>query len=135
MITICKRFHFDAAHYLENHDGKCKDLHGHRFSLEIEITGEKLLCGSSKGMIMDFEDLKKIIQRKLLSKIDHTCLNYFEGASDSYCADMGRTPTAENIVEWIVSVLRKPLSLRNVDLLRVRLYENPDSWAEWRSNE
>lgn len=128
MILVCKRFKFDAAHFLPKHKGKCKNLHGHRFWLDVEITGKVHEKGSQKGMIMDFSLLKEIVESAVINQVDHTCLN------DNFI-----NPTAEMMVIWFSNWIKESLSMvtkkRPVTLTRLRLYETEDSYAEWRNDE
>lgn len=121
MISICKRFEFDAAHHLTQYAGKCRNVHGHRFILDVEITGEIQKEGFSTGMIMDFGTMKVIIGEIIDQYLDHHDLN----------ETLPVSPTAENIVIWIAEKIKKFLTEET--LLRVRLYETPTSYAEWRA--
>lgn len=120
-ISICKSFTFDAAHYLPHHDGKCKNLHGHTYKLEVAVSSNSLVTGgSSTGMVMDFGDLKIIVKRVVLDQLDHISLNY-----------IWDNPTAEIMADWIFRGLKESIErFSTVKLDRVRLYETPDSYAE-----
>jgi 6-pyruvoyltetrahydropterin/6-carboxytetrahydropterin synthase len=101
---------FSSAHYIPDH-WKCGKVHGHNFKVEVEVEGEV-----KDGMVVDFFDLKKIL-REILSRYDHELLNkYFEN------------PTSENICIDIFNELRR----RGLNVVRVRVYENTDKWAEIR---
>lgn len=119
MLTVCRKFSFDSAHYLPNYKGKCSNLHGHRWTMEVELDGLIQTEGSEKGMIMDFSFLKEIVEREVVSVLDHHCLN------DTGLFD---DPTAENITLWISKTLQRFIPT----LVRIRLYESPESFAEWR---
>jgi len=125
MISICKTFSFEAAHFLPNHLGKCKNLHGHGFRLEVEISGvpKKGDKDPSKGMIMDFGDLKKIVNGLIIDRLDHTTLN-----------NTFLNPTAENMVLKFAAMLKSSFTANNcrVNLERVRLYETATAYAEWK---
>lgn len=122
-ITICKNFHFDAAHYLPFYKGKCHNQHGHRWNLEIELSGSIKTKGPCAGMIMDFSILSRKIEQKVLVKYDHQDLN------NSVCTN----PTAENLLSELIPIIHLALAKeKEIFLERVRLYENPDAWAEWR---
>ena len=123
MITVCKTFEFSAAHNLPNHEGLCKNLHGHTYKLEVEVIGAVRKRGAEKGMIVDFGNLKKIINKVIIDKLDHSLLNKtFDN------------PTAEEMVQemsfWIDNeFVAKETTFK---LLRLRLWETPTSYAEWR---
>lgn len=139
---VTKRFQFDAAHKLEHHDGKCSQMHGHTYTLEITVEGVPLPVAPGfpkSGMIVDFSDLKQLVVNHLLSKIDHTVLNdsfYYTTAeimaqeiftmlesaiaaiTDIHCIP-AMPPTFEEILKVPAPILH-----------RVRLWETPDSYAE-----
>ena len=122
MLSITKIFKFDAAHYLPFHKGLCKNLHGHGYRLEVEVTGEvKAAGGPTAGMIMDFGYLKEKVA-PILEKLDHHSLN-----------DIFANPTAEIMAEWIASRLKESLPPW-VDLVRIRLWETENCYAEWRKD-
>jgi 6-pyruvoyltetrahydropterin/6-carboxytetrahydropterin synthase len=122
MISICKTFEFEAAHYLPKHEGLCKNLHGHSYRLEIEVSGEPVVNGDNPeyGMVMDFGALKSIVKEAIIKFLDHTVLN---DKLEIY-------PTAENLVQMIADRLKVEV-FPNV-LYRVRLWETSTSWAEWK---
>ncbi len=105
---------FDSAHFIPNHP-KCGKVHGHTYTVEVEVEGDL-----KNGMIVDFADLKSIL-RDTLSKFDHRLIN-----------ELIENPTCENICLAIFDELRDKLRNRNLNLIRVRVYENPDKWAEIR---
>jgi 6-pyruvoyltetrahydropterin/6-carboxytetrahydropterin synthase len=108
-MKIHTKKHFDAAHYLKNYEGKCKNLHGHRWEVEVWIEGDEL---DTAGMLWDFTNLKNMV-----SKLDHKCLN----------DELNFNPTVENLVTFFYGVIKKG----NPDLkVKVRVYETPESWAE-----
>jgi len=107
-MMIHTKGHFDSAHYLNNYNGKCNQLHGHRWEVEVWAEGRKL---DKTGILLDFSVIKRI-----LNKLDHTCLNYV----------FRFNPTAENLAIWIRNEIKKDFNGK----VRVRLYESPDSWAE-----
>jgi len=117
MIAITKEFTFDAAHRLGWHKGKCRRLHGHTYKLQVSIKGPL----NENGIVMDFGDFKKFVEKEIINKLDHQYLN-----------EIIENPTAENIVLWIVSRLSK-IPIRGLTL--VKLWETPTSFVEWRPNE
>ena len=112
-LFLTKRFTFDSAHKLPNYKGKCKNLHGHTFFLEVTIRGT---VDKRTGMIMDFGDMKKIVNRLVLEKLDHCYIN-----------DIIKIPTAENIIHWIWKVLSPKFKKYKVDLYKLKLWETPSS--------
>lgn len=133
-ITVVKEFTFDAAHHLPNYPGKCQNLHGHTYRLQIGIKGP---INPVTGMVVDFAKIKEIIRRVILDYLDHKCLNEIKG--DHFIAFPRHNPTAELMVSWIVQVLIRSCTDEklgsSVKLNFVRLYETPTSYAEWRRCE
>lgn len=137
MITIGKRFTFDAAHRLGRHEGKCGRPHGHTYILEIDFTGPlELKEVSSQNMIVDYYEVTAMVKQQIESQFDHRDLNvemkrYLPGDPETE-----NVTTAENMVgvfATIVGVWLKeffPL----VTLTRVRLCETQNTWCEWRPN-
>ena len=65
---------FDSAHFLSGYQGKCANIHGHRWHVEIEIQAEYLeMQGQMRGMLVDFGDLKRDL-KKLADEFDHTLI-------------------------------------------------------------
>lgn len=110
--TICKKFKFDAAHYLPYHDGKCKQFHGHTYHLEIEVKNTVL---SNTGMVIDFGKLKKAVQDNIIDVLDHNIINEYIPY-----------PTAEIMVLWIW----ENLSIDIKGLHSIKLYETDGSYAK-----
>jgi 6-pyruvoyltetrahydropterin/6-carboxytetrahydropterin synthase len=126
MLTICRRFEFAAAHHLPYYMGKCKQIHGHNYFLEVEVSGpiqtREFDKGNSQvGMILDFGDLKRIINDCVIERLDHQNLN-----------TIWENPTAEimvgDIAKWIAEAIDYG------DVVRVRLWETSNSFAEWRKD-
>lgn len=117
--TVVKRVSFCAAHFLPNYKGKCKNMHGHTWSIEVGISGE---VDSESGMVVDFVWLGNVL-KPILENLDHHTLN-----------DIIANPTAENIASYIYdripvsSNLNQPLKLEFI-----RVWESPDSYAEVRN--
>jgi len=121
ILTVCKRFTFEASHFLQYHPGKCANMHGHRFELEIEVKATDTFNGD---MIIDFSDLKKVVQENIIKKVDHTVLN--EVFPDF-------EPTAENLVRHFTVLLKGKFFIHNCILHRIKLHETENSFAEWRN--
>lgn len=88
-LAVCRRYTFEAAHQLEWHRGKCRQLHGHSYVLEVEVVG--LL--DANGVVVDFEDVDRLVE-PVVQRLDHTFLN-----------DVIGNPTAECVVTWIADQL------------------------------
>jgi len=119
-MIVCKRFKIDAAHFLPNYNGKCKDLHGHCWRVEIGIKG---FVNPETGMVVDFNELKAIVEDEIVEKLDHKLLN-----------DIIDNPTAERIAVWIYMGINRKISeveKSSYELLFVRIWETEDSYAEY----
>jgi len=120
MISVCKTFSFESAHFLPYYSGPCHNHHGHSYRLEVEVSGPVESAGTNKGMIVDFALLKKTVMNVVVDKLDHKMLN-----------TLFDNPTAEEMVYWIAMSLSKVVP-PPVVLERVRLWETSSSFAEWR---
>jgi 6-pyruvoyltetrahydropterin/6-carboxytetrahydropterin synthase len=109
-MRLCREFYFDAAHYLPEYKGKCENLHGHTYKLEIVVDD----AVQKDGMVIDFSKMKRIIEHEVLEQLDHSSLN-----------DLLPNPTAEHIIEWIASRLKGKLSLSSI-----KLWEGAGKWVE-----
>ncbi|MHC1686976.1 MAG: 6-carboxytetrahydropterin synthase QueD [Methanothrix sp.] len=104
---------FDAAHSLPGYQGKCANLHGHTYQVEMVVEGDV----GADGFVMDFYQLKRVLAGAL-EDLDHRCLN-----------DLLPIPTAERIAEWICERLKKDLSGTPVRLVSLKLWEGKNKWV------
>lgn len=108
--------HFDAAHRLIGYEGKCAELHGHTWKVEVFVVGEKL---NDIGILVDFNILKEELSQ-IIRRLDHKFLNNIK--------EIGN-PTCENLSKYILQSLK---NLRNdVKLEKVRVWEGEKSWCEY----
>lgn len=141
-LRVNKLFKWEMAHVLDFHDGKCKNIHGHTYQLEVGIKGEvqPLSDAADSGMIIDFTVLKNIVNEQIVAKLDHTLVIWEKSKWLEKCE--GHTqlmtlpvqPTVENLLLWIVDKLLLALP-PEVELCQVRMRETPTSWAEWRKED
>lgn len=124
-VTVVKEFRFEAAHSLPGYDGPCRFLHGHSYVLQIGFEEE---IDADTGMVVDFSQIKYEME-PIIGALDHTYLN--EVSLSNFPKEM---PTAENMVLWLAQEIRERFTWAlDVDLVLVRLYETPTSYAEWRA--
>lgn len=116
MFEISVRKHFDAAHYLREYNGKCEELHGHRFEVVVSLKSDKL---NEIGLAYDFTELKRLLG-EILDKYDHTCINEVE-PFDKLNA------SSENIAVDIYEQLKEKLGEFSTHLSSVQVWESPDS--------
>ena len=119
-MQIRKHFHFESAHVLPHHAGKCARMHGHSYRLEVAVGGPLQTSGPAAGMVEDFETIKTLVRQHAVDKIDHQVLN-----------DFVENPTAELIVIWIWKALIPHLS----NLEELVLWETPNSCAVLRKGD
>ena len=131
-MQIVKQFSFDAAHQLVGHCGKCANLHGHTYKLEVAVEGPLITSGSSEGMVIDFSDLKTVAG-ELVDKLDHATL--IKGDEpifktlDTKAVIFGFRTTAEYMATYIYWYLRRELG--GIEISFVRLWETPTGYAEF----
>ncbi|GAA1369212.1 6-carboxytetrahydropterin synthase QueD [Peribacillus frigoritolerans] len=121
-VLVSKEFTFDAAHHLHDYEGKCKNLHGHTYKVIFGLSGYT----DSRGLMIDFGDIKDIWKNDIEIHLDHRYLNETLPLMNT---------TAENMVVWIYEKMAEALSLKEYEGARVefvRLYETPTSYAEAR---
>ncbi len=116
-MQIRKHFTFEAAHVLPHHPGKCSRLHGHSYRLEVAVEGPLHRSGPASGMVLDFDELKSIVERTVIEPLDHQSLN-----------DVVANPTAELLAAWIWEQLAPQLP----GLAEVVLWETPTACAVLR---
>jgi 6-pyruvoyltetrahydropterin/6-carboxytetrahydropterin synthase len=104
---------FDAAHFLPGYQGKCANLHGHTYQVEVVIEGQV----GEDGMVLDFYQLKELLKAALVD-LDHGCLN-----------QIIPNPTAEKIALLIRSRLEKELSDTHLKLVFLKLWEGRNKWV------
>jgi 6-pyruvoyltetrahydropterin/6-carboxytetrahydropterin synthase len=116
---IGKVFRFEAAHHLPQHDGKCRNPHGHSYRVELTFVGELEERGPQSGMVIDFGEIAAFWKRELEPLLDHQDLNE--------TLDVHET-TAEQIARWLY---RELFASFGDELDTVRVWETADAWAEY----
>ena len=144
MISITRRVHFDAGHRIPDHRSQCRNLHGHRYVLDITLEGVVADAPgeSSNGMVMDFSDIKSIAHEHIVDRWDHAFLVYAGDEAVRAFLDslpghktvvLDRIPTAENLVRIAFDTLAPHYRSRygnDLRLARLRLFETPNCWAD-----
>ena len=143
-MLITRRLEFDAGHRIPQHKSQCRHLHGHRYALEVTLSGEIIQTegASEQGMVMDFTDVKNIALKRIANLWDHAFLVY---RGDNAVLDflnsmpghktvvLDSVPTAENLALEAFKVLDAAyidVYGNQLRLERVRLYETPNNWAD-----
>ena len=142
MFYITKIFHFEAAHALNGYDGKCRNIHGHSYEMRVTVKGMPLdEPGNPKnGMVIDFHDLKAIVNQEVIEKLDHSFIignnmpkDFVEITKQNFdkVVELPYQPTTENMLADFAQRIRRRLP-QHVELYSVTLQETRDNIAEWR---
>jgi 6-pyruvoyltetrahydropterin/6-carboxytetrahydropterin synthase len=128
-VVISRRESFNAAHELRNPElsdaenralyGKCANLHGHNYVLEVEVAGA---IDPTTGYVFDLKRLSDVVCRRIIDEVDHRNLN-----TDVPWLD-GVIPTAENLAVAFRERIRTELP--EGSLRTVRIWETDKNWAE-----
>lgn len=137
-ISVSKEFVFEAAHALDNHEGKCKNLHGHSYKLVVTVTGVPNTDNSAPdaGMVIDFSDLKKIVNSEIVDQWDHALIlkddSRFKGIEkeNTKTIYVSYHPTCENMLLDIVEKISVKLP-PHVSISYAKLNETANSYSEW----
>lgn len=129
MFQVTKEISFSYGHRLRDYEKKCKDLHGHNGRVEITLATDKL---DYRGMVVDFVDIKNIVQNWIMSELDHKLLLREDDPlvpiltqCNEVFYTMKENPTAENIAKLIFDYAR----LQNLPVVSVKLWETETSVA------
>ncbi|MFT5891722.1 MAG: 6-pyruvoyltetrahydropterin/6-carboxytetrahydropterin synthase [Dokdonia sp.] len=145
-IRITKQFTFETGHALYGYDGKCKNVHGHSYELSVTVIGVPISDSNhvKYGMVIDFGDLKKIVNEEIVDVFDHaTVFNkntpHVELAKE--LSDRGHNvllvdyqPTSEMMVVDFAQKIQ-PLLPSHIKLHSLRLQETRTSYAEWFASD
>ncbi len=146
IIRLTKIFHFETGHALAGYDGKCKNVHGHSYRLEVTVQGTPIDDPShvKYGMVIDFGDLKKIVKKEVVDVYDHALLLNKNGAYrdiGEYLEEKGHRillvdfqPTGEMMLFDIAERIKAKLP-GNIRLFSLKLYETGTSYAEWYADD
>ncbi|MDA8254781.1 MAG: 6-carboxytetrahydropterin synthase QueD [Betaproteobacteria bacterium] len=143
-MLITRRLEFDAGHRIPNHASQCRHLHGHRYAIEITLSGEIIRTegAADEGMVMDFSEVKTIANAVLVSQWDHAFLVYrgdravmefLAALPDHKTVVLPVVPTVENLAAEAFRILDaayRDTWGNQLRLQRVRLYETPNNWVD-----
>ncbi len=118
MYELTVKSDFASSHSLRDYQGKCKNLHGHTWKVEVLFSGEKL---NQAGMLIDFKEIKELL-KSILDNLDHTHLNdidYFQEIN----------PTSENLAKYIF----KEISMKTLSahIKKVTVWESENASATY----
>ncbi len=143
-MRITRRLEFDAGHRIPDHASQCKHLHGHRYVIEITLTGDIIHAAGNpaNGMVMDFGEIKHIAKRHLVDQWDHAFLafrddtpivDFLGSLPDHKTVLLDAVPTAENLALIAFRILDTQYADtfgNHLRLEQVRLFETPNCWAD-----
>jgi 6-pyruvoyltetrahydropterin/6-carboxytetrahydropterin synthase len=113
---------FSSAHQLRGYRGKCENLHGHNYKIEIYARGNEL---NNIGLLVDFVELKETADQ-LVAYVDHKNLNELEPFVEE------QNPSAENVARFFLEKLASKLNDDRVQIYKVRCFETPTSVATYQ---
>ena len=145
-IRLTKEFSFESAHALDGYDGLCREIHGHSYRLFVTVVGEPSQCESDPklGMVMDFGDLKRIVNGEIVDRLDHSFVVRGSEQNAALIASLGEKfknvvvvdyqPTCENMLDDFSRRITSRLP-EGVTLHSLRLHETASSYAEWYAED
>jgi 6-pyruvoyltetrahydropterin/6-carboxytetrahydropterin synthase len=143
-MEITTRMEFDSGHRIPNHKSSCKNLHGHRYAIEVTLKGNIIdkENESDYGMVMDFKDAKELIRKTIVEPWDHAfivfeqdleVINFLNTLNDHKTVILKKVPTAENMALIAMQLLKDSFQKKyreQITPVKVRLYETPNNWAD-----
>lgn len=137
MYVIKTRSEFDSAHFLKDYEGKCANIHGHRWIVTVDVGSETIEeSGPYRGMVVDFGKLKADLKEET-EKLDHTLIMEKGSLSDVTkkamesegfrMVEVDFRPTAESFAKYFYELMSK----KGYTVIRTRVYETPENVAEY----
>jgi 6-pyruvoyltetrahydropterin/6-carboxytetrahydropterin synthase len=143
-MLITRRLEFDAGHRIPSHHSKCRHLHGHRYAIEVTLSGNIITeaGATEQGMVMDYSEVKRIANVAVVDLWDHAflvhredveVLQFLQSLDDHKTVVLDSPPTAENLALTafrILDVAYQDTYGNHLRLEQVRLFETPNCWAD-----
>tara|TARA_R110000765_G_scaffold35049_1_gene79117 strand:- start:15 stop:437 length:423 start_codon:yes stop_codon:yes gene_type:complete len=135
--TCTRRVEFDAAHRVMKHESKCRNLHGHRYAVDLTCEGGL----DELGRVIDFSVIKSVFGAWVDTHLDHgTIVNEADQDLINLCRTnkwklylLDSNPTAEVMSEFLAHKAQVLLKEYGVKVSALRLYETPNCWSDWYS--
>ncbi len=134
MISITKKFKFEAAHAIVNYNGPCKNIHGHSYQLEVSITG---IINKETCQILDFKIIKEIVSKLIIEPIDHSLIIKESEIKKLWLKNykgkiflLEAEPTAESLIIKIADILQKSFP-DGIALKQLKLHETNSCSVDW----
>lgn len=148
-MRITRRLEFDAGHRIPNHGSQCRHLHGHRYAIEVTLSGPVVATtgAADEGMVIDFSAVKAIAHQHVVEPWDHAFLawrqdkaviTFLNGIPEHKTVLFDAPPTAEHLAQTALAILDRAYKAQygsSLRLERVRLYETPNCWADALKDE
>jgi 6-pyruvoyltetrahydropterin/6-carboxytetrahydropterin synthase len=120
MFELSVEVSFSAAHQLRGYKGKCENMHGHNWKVQVSVMAENL---NNIDIAIDFHDLKRMA-REIIAPLDHAYLNDLFPFTE-------KNPSSENIAKWIFDSLKKKILEENVRVSAVTVWESDTASATY----
>lgn len=121
MFEISADYSFAAGHALRGYKGKCENVHGHNYRVQVSVAGEQL---NSIGLLMDFVDLRAAI-KALADRLDHRFLNDLPPFDQL-------NPSAENMAKYFCEGIEAQIQERGLRVRAVTVWETDATSATYR---
>ncbi len=122
MFEVMIERHFSSAHQLRGYKGKCENLHGHNYKIEIYARGREL---DNIGLLVDFGELKEAAD-EVVTYLDHRNINELPPFDEEL------NPSAENLARYILERVASRVGDERVSVYKVRCFETPTSVATYQ---
>lgn len=147
-IRITKEFTWCMAHMLANHNGKCRNIHGHTYKMQVEVkrlegTLVSNIGKTDHGMVLEFNDVKDIINRLIIDKLDHAFLYWKDSTDpmeheiatilkkyDRKMVEIDYRPTAEEMAISFKKEIDEEIKPLDVYVSSLIVWESPTSFAK-----
>lgn len=146
-MLITKQIEIDCGHRVPNHKSKCRNIHGHRYRIEVGVDDKVIQTpgSSDEGMVIDFGDLKQVMMDYLDKGFDHGFImfendeyvNMFENlkSQGQKIVFVDFIPTAENLAQYWYLNLKELLLAKDIQIHHVKVWETPTSTAIWTKED
>ena len=145
-VRVTKQFKFETGHAIYGYDGLCKNVHGHSFKLDVTIIGQPINDPDhvKNGMVIDFGDLKTIVNKEIVQPFDHATVLNVKSPHKEIADEMesrghkilrvSYQPTCEMMIIDFALKLKAKLP-NHLKLYSLKLRETETAFAEWYSDD
>ena len=145
-VRITKQFKFETGHAIYGYDGLCKNIHGHSFKLDVTIIGQPITDPDhvKNGMVIDFGDLKTIVNQEIVDPFDHATVLNVNSPHKEIADEMesrghkilrvSYQPTCEMMIIDFALKLKAKLP-NHLKLYSLKLRETETAFAEWYADD